>query len=168
VTTISSSSIQVLDPHLPGIVGDDAATRVGVLVADRRHLGGDHATQLGVVGQNRFQFGDGLAQLGHLFFELGAPQSGEATERHVEDVLGLGLAEGERLRHQRRAGRWTILGTADGGDHRIEHVDGPQQALDDVGPFPSLAELELGPPGDDLDLVVDVVLEGLGQVERPG
>ena len=34
-----------------------------------------------------------------------------------------------------------------------------QQALDDVVALLGLAELEPGPPGDDLDLVVEVVLE---------
>ena len=35
------------------------------------------------------------------------------------------------------------------------------QALDDVGPVLGLAQAELGPAGDDLDLVVDVACEGL-------
>ena len=79
-------------------MGDDAAPLVGVLVADGRHLGGDDAAQLGVVGQDRFELGDGLEQLGHLLFELGAAQPGQAAERHVEDVGGLDLGEGERAR----------------------------------------------------------------------
>ena len=37
-----------------------------------------------------------------------------------------------------------------------------------MGPVPRLAQAVLGPPGDDLDLVVDVGGDQLGQVERAG
>ena len=33
-------------------------------------LVGDHAAKLAVVGQDRLELGDGLAQLGHLLFEV--------------------------------------------------------------------------------------------------
>jgi len=44
--------------------------------------------------------GHRLAQLRHLLVELGAPEPGQATERHVQDVPTLLLAEGEGLGHQ--------------------------------------------------------------------
>ena len=50
----------------------------------------------------------------------------------------------------------------------VEHVDGLEQTLDDVGPVAGLVEPVLRTPGDDLDLVVDVVRDRLGQVERAG
>ena len=36
------------------------------------------------------------------------------------------------------AGRRTVVRAADGGDDGVEHVDGLEQALDDVGPGPGL------------------------------
>ena len=91
---------EILDTHLSRVVGDDAATRVGVLVPDRGHLLVDHTPELAVVGQNRFQLGNGLEQLGHLLLQLGAAQPGQAAQGHVEDMGGLDLGEGERLGHQ--------------------------------------------------------------------
>ena len=73
--------------------------------------------------------------------------------------------ERERLGHQRCAGRRAVVRTTDGGDHGVEHVDGPEEPLDDVGPLLRLAQPVLRPAGYDLYLVVDVVREGLGQVE---
>src|SRR5580698_116684 len=46
---------EVFDSHFTGVVRNDAAPRVGELVTDRRHLGGDDAAQLRVVGQDRLQ-----------------------------------------------------------------------------------------------------------------
>ena len=48
---------------------------------------------------------------------------------------------------------------ADRLDHRVEVVEGDLEALEDVGPGARLAEVELGPPADDLAPMVDVVLE---------
>ena len=100
---------------------------------------GDHRPQPGRVAQDRLELGDGLAQLGHLLLELGATEPGEPAERHVEDVVGLLLAERERLGHERGARRGPVVGGADRGDDRVEHVDRLEQALDDVGPLAGLA-----------------------------
>ena len=159
---------EVLDPHLARVVGDDAAARVGVLVADRGHLGLDDAAQLAVVGQDRLELGDGRAQLGHLLLQLGPAQPGQAAQGHVEDVGRLHLGERERLGHQRGPGRGPVGRGPDGGDDGVEHVDGPQEALDDVGPVARLLQAELRTAPDDLDLVVDVVRQRLGQVQRAG
>ena len=62
-------------------------------------------------------------------------------------------------RHQVRAGRLDVGRLADRLDHRVEVVEGDLEALEDVGPVAGLAEVELGPPPDDLAAMVDVVLE---------
>ena len=49
---------------------------------------------------------------------------------------------------------------ADRLDDRVEVVERDLEALEDVGPGARLAEVELGPPPDDLAAVVDVVLRG--------
>ena len=54
------------------------------------------------------------------------------------------------------------------GDDLVDHVEGLEQALDDVGPLVGLVEAVLGPAADDLDLVLDVVVEGLREGERAG
>ncbi len=61
-----------------------------------------------------------------------------------------------------------VLRGSDGRDHGVEHVDGLEQALDDVGAGSGLAQPEVRTPGDHLDLVIGVVRHRLGQVERAG
>ena len=147
-------------------MGDDAAARVGVLVPDRGHLGLDDAAQLAVVGEDGLELGDGGAQLLHLRFQLGAAEPGQAAQRHVEDVRRLHLGEGEGLGHQRGARLGPVGRPPDGGDDGVEHVDGAQEALDDVGPVARLLQAVLRATLNDLDLVVDVVRERLRQVQR--
>ena len=60
-------------------------------------------------------------------------QAGELAEAHVEDVLGLHLAELERLGHEAVAGRGPVLAGADERDDLVDHVEGLEQALEDVG-----------------------------------
>ena len=125
------------------------------------------AAQLAVVGEDGLELGDGLAQLGDLGLEVAAAQTGEPRQGHVEDVLGLHLGELERRGHQGRASRGAVVGCPDGGDDLVDHVEGLEQAFDDVGPLTGDAQpVERAPP-DDLDLVFDVGMEGLDQVERP-
>ena len=54
---------------------------------------------------------------------------------------------------------------ADQLDHLVEVVEGDDQTLEDVGPFPGAGEIELGAPDDDLLAVVDEVLQQLLEVE---
>ena len=142
--------------------------RVGVLVADRRHLGLDDAAQLAVVREDRLELGDGGQQLCHLLLELGAPEPGQAAQRHVEDVGGLHLGEGEGLGHQRGPRRRAVVRARIVAMTASSMSMALQETLDDVGPVPGLVEPVLRASGDDFDLVVDVVRQGLGQVQRAG
>ena len=76
-------------------------------------------------------------------------------------MLGLDLAELERLGHERllAAGRSSLARMV--AMICVDDVDGLEQALDDVRPLPGLGEPELGTPPDDLDLVLDVGLQRL-------
>ena len=65
-------------------------------------------------------------------------------------------------------GRRLVIGPPDGGDDGVDHVQRPDEALDDVRPGLGLVEAELGPPPDHVDLVSDVGLQHLDQIERPG
>jgi hypothetical protein len=160
VTTSSSSSIRSSTPISP--------TRVGVLGLDLGQLPGDDGPQPGRVAQNGLELGDRLAQLGHLLLELRPTEAGEPSEGHVEDVDSLLLGEGEGRRHESFAGRGAVVGTPDGGDDGIEHVDGLEEPFHDVGALARFAQPVFGPPGDDLDLVGHVVGDGLGQAQGPG
>ena len=93
-----------------------------------------------------------------LVFDLLALEGGQAGEAHVEDGLRLGLGQAEPG-HQVGAGRLDVGRLADRLDDRVEVVEGDLEALEDVRPGAGLAEVELGPPPDDLAAVVDVVLE---------
>ena len=95
-------------------------------------------------------------------------QPGEPAERHVEDVLGLQLGERVRSGLERLARRGAVLRGADRGDDGVDHVEGAEPALDDVGAVPGLLQPELRAAADDHDLVGDVGAQQVGQVERAG
>ena len=80
-------------------------------------------------------------------------------------MVRLLLGEGEGLGHQRRAGRTTVVGSPNRRNDLVEHVDRLEQTLDDVGAGLRLGEAELAAAGYDLDLVVDVVANGLVEGE---
>ena len=122
----------------------------------------------GLVAEDRLEHADGLPERGHLGLEVDLGEPRELAEPQVEDVLGLDVGELEGRGHEAGAGRGAVFGPADEGDHLVDDVDGLEQALDDVGPILRLPQSELGPPADDLDLVVDVGLQRLHEVERAG
>ena len=159
---------EVLDVDVAGVEGDLGAPVGGVVGPDLDQLVLDHLAELGVVGQDRLQLGDGLAQLGQLGLQLLAAEPGQARQLHVEDVLGLHVGELEGLGDERLPGGGLVGRGPDGGDDLVDEIEGLDEAFDDVGPVPCLAQSELGAPGDDLDLVPDVGLERLEEVEGAG
>ena len=100
-----------------------------------------------------------------LLLQLRARELGEPAERHVQDVVGLDLRELER-RHQLRSRLLRVLRAADDLDDLVEMIERDQEALDDVVPLLGLPEVVLGPSRDDVDLVIDVVADHLGEVQR--
>ena len=90
---------EVLDVHVAGVVGELGAALGGELVADLGQLVLDDLAELGLVAEDRLELGDGLAQLGAISVSRSMRgQAGELAEVHVEDVLGLELAELEAAR----------------------------------------------------------------------
>ncbi len=83
-------------------------------------------------------------------------QRGQRAQAEVEDRPRLLLGEPE-LGHQRLARRIGVGRVADDRDHAVEVVERDQVALEDVQPALRPLEPELGAPGDDFLLVVDVV-----------
>ncbi len=145
---------------------DRRAAFVAVLVLDRGELFFDHRAQLHLVGEDRFELGDGLCELVVLVAQLLALQRGEAAQRHVEDVGRLRLAEVVRRELQCLARRVGRLRSTDQRDDRVDHVERLEQTLEDVRPVAGLVQPVLTAPGDDLDLVPDVFLEGHAQIEQ--
>lgn len=128
------------------------------VVLDHRHL------PLGA-GEDVEQVGDRGAQLGGLGLQLALFQAGEPAQLHVEDRLGLALAEAERL-HQARLGLLAGLAAADDGDDLVDHVDGAQQAFDDVQAGLVAGEQEAAAADDHVDAVLDPALHQALEPDR--
>ena len=106
-------------------------------------------------------------QLGQLVAELVDLEGGEPAQRHVEDGVGLDLAQLEPL-DQVGPGVGGVGRATDDLDDLVDVVDGDDQAFDDVGPGLGLFQTEAGAPLDHLHLVVEVVADHLGQIEGAG
>ena len=157
---------EVLDEQLTWIVDDTGPPWLCVLLLDRLELGRDHRAEPKRVTQNRLELLDRRLQLGHLGLELAAAKPRQSTKGHVQDVVRLLFAEGERLAHEVSPRIGTVLGGTDSRDHRIEHVDGTKQPLDYVRSCQCLAKAELRPPRDNLHLMRDVGLKSLSKIEK--
>ena len=95
-----------------------------------------------------------MVQVRLLPAELFDLESGELTQRHPEDRLRLVLAQ-EVSVHEARLGFVRVSRPSDQPDHFVEVVDRRDEALHDVQPFARLPEVELRPPSDHDDSVVD-------------
>ena len=94
-------------------------------------------SRAGVV-QDRGQLGDLGGERVALGLQLEGAEAGQPAQRHLEDVVGLQLAELERLA-QPGAGHGGVVAAADDGDDVVDVEDGQEQALDQVQPLLGLA-----------------------------
>ena len=151
---------EVLDVDILGCIRDVGPPLVGVLRPDLCHFIFDDAQNQGDIGENLLVPRDLLTQLGELIHDFPALEAGEATQSHLEDGIALRVAQTETL------GQTTlclnIVGArSDDGDNLVNVVQRDDETLEDVGALASLAELVLGAPGDDLFLVLYVVVQHL-------
>ena len=158
---------QVLDVQLARIVDHQAAPWGGVLVANGCQLVLYDRPELVLVIQDGLQLGDRLPQLDQAFLEVAAPQPGESHELHVQDVVGLDLAELESIAHQALARRGPVLGTTDQRDDVVDALKCLQQAEGYVRLVTGPAQSELAPPPDHLHLVIHVGHQEVPQVQGP-
>ena len=100
-------------------------------------------------GQQFFQRGDGLEQVGVFLFQPFPLQSGQSAQLHIEDGLGLDLRQ-VKLGHQIGSGGLRVVGAADDSDYLVHNVQGQQQPLQDMVPVPRPLEPELGAAPDNL------------------
>ena len=148
---------QVLVGHLArGVVHDTRAPLAGVLPLQLGELVLDDREDPGRVGEDVLELRDQLDHREVLVLDLLALEGGQAGQAHVQDRLGLELAQVEAL-HQVAPGGLHVGRLADRPDHLVEVVEGDLEPLQDVGPLAGLAQVELGPPPDDLAAMVHVV-----------
>ena len=88
---------------------DAGAAGIAVLLLDLQQFVLDDLLQQALVGQDALVVGDLLAQLGQLFLDLLALQSGQAAQAHLQDGVGLLLGEPKAL-GQARGGFLVRLG----------------------------------------------------------
>src|SRR5690606_26495926 len=95
---------EVLDTDVAWIENDFSLTRSCEFATDFTDFSLDDSAQGGVVVQDRFEFGNGLAQFFELGFQVSATKASELHEAHVEDVFGLLVTERKRLGAQTLSG----------------------------------------------------------------
>ena len=157
---------QVLDVQVAsGLVPDLGPAWVGVPLPDLGQLILDHRQKLLGVLQQGLQPANGGQQLLVLVLQLLPGQPDQSLQGHVQDVVRLDLRELE-ARHQLGPCLLGVGGPSNDLDDLVDVLERDQQALDDVIALLRLAQLEPGPSGDDVHLMVQVVLEDLLQVER--
>ena len=108
------------------------------------------------LGQDRLEVGDLGHQLVVLVLHPLPFERGQPAQLHVEDRGGLHLVDLEQ-RHQPGPGGLGRLAAADQRDDLVDPVLRLEQRDQDVRALLRLAQQELGPPDDDLDLMDDVV-----------
>ena len=146
---------EVFELKLGGLVDDDGAARVAVLVADLGELLDDDAAELGRGGEDGLVLGDVVADFGEFLEELVDGELGEAVELQFEDGVDLLVAEDQRAGGRERHVDVVLCGVEfDAGEFGAAEVDRfagevLEEALAGFGAAAGLA--------DDLDDVVEVV-----------
>ena len=138
------------------VISDRRSSPYLAAMASELRLEQRHAPLLGA--EQSAHVGDERLHFLELRLELLDLQAGELGEAHVEDRLGLPLAQLEPLL-KLRARRRRVGRGANELDHRVDVVDGDLEPLEDVLALERLVELELRAADDDLVPVRDVVLE---------
>ena len=158
---------QILDVDLALDHRQLAAALVRELVPDRGNLRLDHIHQQMLIRQDRGQAGDGFLQL-LIFLHQALPlQTGQAGQAHIQNRLGLLIRKGEAA-DQRFLGRRRILAGPDDGHDFIDMIQRLQEAFQNMSPGIGLVQLEAGPPGHDILLVLQIIIDHLPQVQHPG
>ena len=146
--------------------GEEHGTAGGAVgLGDLGQLLGDDLPQQLLVGQDRVEQLDRALQLVLLLVELELGEPGEATQRHVEDVVGLGLGELED-RDQSLLGRGGVVGGPDDLDDLVDVEDRDEEAVDEVEAVGGLGAAVQRATAYDVEAVGEEDLEHLDQAER--
>ena len=98
------------------------------------------------MGEQVLEVGDRRQHFLVLVLDLLPLESGQPPQLHVEDRLGLKVAQLEAA-HQAFLGLVGVLGFADRLDHRVEVGQRDQQPVEDVGPRPAPAPVRTSSGG---------------------
>ena len=157
---------QILGFHL--IVHTKAgAPVVPVFVGDHQDLFADHAQQFFLIRKDLFVVCDLLLQVRVFRFDLAAFQSCQGAETHVHDRLGLNVGQSE-TRHKFLLRDGNCLASADNTDHLVDIVQGDQQSLQDMSPFFRFVQVIFCSSGNDIFLVLQVIVQHLLKVQHMG
>ncbi|OPZ60313.1 MAG: hypothetical protein BWY87_00534 [Deltaproteobacteria bacterium ADurb.Bin510] len=141
---------QVLDVELADAALDDgAAALVGVQVAGLDQLVADDLHEFVTVAQHLEQPLDQSLEFVVFVLDLLALEAGQTLQAHVQDGLGLDLAELEAA-DQVSLGLGRTGALLDQLDDLVDILQRLEQALQDVDAGLGLVELEDAAPGDDL------------------
>ena len=104
------------------------------------------AHDLVFIAEYIFQVGNGGHDLFVFVLDFLAFQSGQALQAHIQDGLGLPVAETEFV-HQRLLGHVAVGTGPNGGNDFVQVIQGDFQALQNVGPFFWLSSVHTGISG---------------------
>ena len=146
---------------------DLGAALIAKLAGDLAHLLFNHTQNLLLMGKKVLVVGNGAAQTVQFFLDLIALKTGQATQLHLEDGGGLFGREAKALD---QASRSLGIGTrrTDNRDDLVDMVESHEIALEDMRASLSLLKVKARAAGNDVNLMIDVVLQHLAQRETLG
>ena len=149
---------QILVLDLAVIDADLRLSLVSVFFLHDEDLFPDHAEKFLFICQDLLVIFDLRQKFCLLVFQFLAFQTGEGTQPHIHDGLGLHVCQTEPL-HQPFFGFLRVGARTDDADHLVNVVQGDQQACQDVGPFFRLVQVVFRPSGDHFLLVLQIKLQ---------
>ena len=143
----------IIDRNLIIIDSDGSSSLISVLVADLHDFLTYYAKQNLLICENRFEISDLLHQLIVFILQLFSFQSGQSTQSHVYDSLGLSLGKAKSL-HETCLSYTDIFRRPDNPDYFINMIQGDQESLQDVSSFLCFIQFKAGPSGDNFFLML--------------
>ncbi len=123
---------EVLHGDVILVKADGRAAIIAVLCRNGKNLLLDDGKQTLLVGKDCLQLADELHELLVLRLKLATLQAGQSAKSHLDNGVGLSLAQAEAV-HQLALGGGDILGATDNLDNLVDIIQSDKQALDNVG-----------------------------------
>ena len=155
----------ILDGDFGLIKFEFCSSLVSVFIGNLEKLLPDHAEKKILVCKNCLQSVDRLQETLIFRFDLSSFQTGQSTQTHVNDCLGLCVGEFKAF-HELSLGCLDIFGTADNCDDLVDIVKRDQQTFQNMSPLLRFVEIILCPSGDDFLLMHQVVHQNIPDVHH--
>ena len=156
---------QVFDVDLVLDMRDLGAALVAILFLDLQQAFADDLVNAGGLDQNIVIIGDLGAQLIQFVLDLLALEALQSSQLHLEDRLGLDLADAKAV-HQVFLG--VVVAVTDDMDNFVDVVAGNGQTFEDMGTVLRLLQQILGTVDDNIKAEVEIMLEALLEGEDLG